>query len=95
MKRYFHTTTKPGSTAFHCDSEWNYLNLPDGSYLLVMFDEHCAPDPTWTELPHLLETTTVPANVATAVGSLVALVPTDQTFNLAKKLAVHNPRFHP
>lgn len=95
MKRYFHTAVKPGSTAYHCHSEWNYLNLPDGSFLVVMFDSHFDPDPDWTELPHLLDSSPIPANVAASVGGLVPITPTDATFHLARKLAAHNPRFHP
>lgn len=95
MKRYFHTTVRPGTTAFHCDSAWNYLNMPDGSFVVVMFDSHFKPDPDWTELPHLLETTPLPATVAAAVGPLVSLPANASTFHLARALAAHNPRFHP
>lgn len=95
MKRYFHTTVRPGSTAFHCDSEWNYLNLPDGSFLVCMLDSHFAPDPSWDELPHLLDRSPLPAGLVTRIGSLVSLAASDTTFHLAKKLAAHNPRFHP
>ena len=95
MKRYFHTSVRPGSTAFHCDSEWNYLTLPDGSFLVCMFDEGCKPEPSWTELPHLVEVTALPAAVVTAVGALASLPLNPTTFQLAKALAAHNPRFHP
>lgn len=92
MKRYFHTTTLPGSTGTYVDSEYNYLTLPDGSYVLVMFLEHAAPDPTWTELPHLLEN--APHGRASLVG-FAGIVATDNTFQVAKKLYALNARFHP
>lgn len=95
MKRYFHTTVQPGSTAFHCDSEWNYLTLPDGSFVVCMFTEHFSPDPSWTELPHLLETTALPSAVMTAIGSMVTAPANCTTFQLARLLSAHNARFHP
>lgn len=102
MKRYFHTTIQPGTFVpsgatdpYHCGSEWNYLTLPDGSYLVCMFTEHFAPDPSWIELPHLLETTALPSAVMTAIGSMVAAPANCTTFQLARLLSAHNARFHP
>lgn len=93
MKRYFHSTQRPGSV--HCESEYNYLALPDGSFIIVMMQEYAVPEPSWTELPHLLEQTALPAAVVTAIGALVAATPATNTFQLARMLAAHNPRFHP
>lgn len=103
MKRYFFTTTVPGSyvdpttnAPFHCGSAWEYLNCPNGAgYLVVMYEEMHAPDPSWSELPHLLEQTALPANVVTALGGMGGIAAGDHTFHLARKLAALNPRFHP
>ncbi len=101
MKRYFHTTVKPGATdadgkvLHYVDSEFQYLTLPDGSHVVVMMREHATPEPTWTELPHLLDAAPPPAAVAAALGSFAGIAGTDHTFHIARKLAALNPHFHP
>lgn len=109
MKRYFFTTTPPGSTGTYVDSGYHFISIPGptaigppSGYLICMMEEHAVPDPTWTELPHLLESTTLAsvAALATALttaasATLNGLVATDTTFTASKKLAVIHPLFHP
>ena len=107
MKRYFFTTTQPGTHVdpatqqpFHCGSAWEYLDLPNGAgYIVVMLEEVYQPDPSWTELPHLLEQTqlqaALPAGVMAALATLAGIAAADQTFHMARKLGAINPRFHP
>lgn len=115
LKRYFVTSTQPGTAAntdgslFHCESPWHYVSLPHAGFLVVMMDGMWDPDPTWTELAHLLETKAanfngvdhnlgafaIPAGMAAAPASIGGVTIADTTFAVAKKLAAINRHFHP
>lgn len=55
LKRYFVTDTQPDDARFHCESPYHWMSLPGSGFVIVMMDGQHDPDPTWTELPHLLE----------------------------------------
>lgn len=101
MKRYFHTTVRPGArdadgnVLHYVDSEFQYLTLPNGSHVVVMMREHAIPEPTWTELPHLLDATPPAAEIQQHLGDFAGIAPSDHTFHIARKLAALNPHFHP
>lgn len=101
MKRYFHTKVTPGArddegkVLHYVDSEYQYLTLPDGSHIVVMFDEHAIPEPSWEELPHLMEQTTPQSHISDSLGDFAGIGETDHTFHIARKLAKLNPHFHP
>lgn len=116
MKRYFTAAAAPPlysrdkPTSFYVDSEYHYMNLPGGGIVIVMLEEHAAPDPSWVELPKLLNQaaagfngvnhalgTAAPAAAAgqTAPAPIAGVLATDSTAALAYKLAALHPKFHP
>lgn len=59
MKRYFTSPTQPG--AHDSDSEYHWMELPGGGYVIVMLDGELTPGTAWAELPHLADPDRPPA----------------------------------
>jgi hypothetical protein len=57
-------------------------------------DEHIEPDPSWTALPAVLDTSPLSTTVSTCMGC-VGVASTDSTFNAARKLGAIHPKFRP
>jgi hypothetical protein len=88
MKRYFTFTTPPDVTAYHPNGRYHWMSLASGGYVCVL-DSGSEPAPSWTELPHLLDSSRGAG--LTDFGCL----PTDTMFQTAQKLSAVNRYFRP
>lgn len=85
MKRYFTCATQPGT--HDSDSEYHWMSLPGGGFVIVMLDGELDPHPDWNELPHLADPDRAPAyfdgiqhQLGTPGTQTASVTPTGGTF---------------
>lgn len=88
MKRYFVTATRPDGKY----GPMHYHDIPAGHVVVL---EEGEPDPSWQELPHVLDPGTKMHPEHAAALAHLGVTPADSTYALAKKLAAINSKFHP
>ena len=105
LKRYFlakttdvYTVDGQGNRTYAAvGGEFSFIDLTGtgaGNCVVVVLDEHAVPPAAWTEAPHLLSQTPLPANAVSLLSGL-GIVTGDTTFTAVMKIAAIHAHFHP
>ena len=102
MKAYFVMGSPPDPATYRPKCFYHWMSLPNAGYVLVLYEGVREKPPGATELPHLLAGTVANFNGtdhtlghAPTGPPLAGVLLTDNTFQVAMKLATINRHFHP